>query len=406
MTIAAVVCSELKAIRALQKVGTDGSSFAERIGKCVKLTTIQRSDLTISASKTLLNNLVFVSRRRSWFTREDGVSALVRDRVYNRAEMKSHDALNIPAGFSTVIINDNPPWRMYKKKMIFTNRARSSTAVTVFSCALSSLLLAAAAGCGGDKEQTPGKVLPPSGSPTEMTSPPVPGGAADPASSPDTPGTPPGTITLPDNFDPNNVPPPETNGPTNGAKEGGLKLPPLGDQSAILPGESVQPDSAYQFTSTLLQAEELSLRAATWDEIKSEATKTGKLTVVDVWSLACEPCLKEFPGLVAIDRDMGDSVACFAVDSDFDGRKTKPAESYRPRVEAFLKSVDAKFPNFLCTTPSDELFTELEIESIPAVLIFDAKGKLVRKFVDAGDDAGFTYHDNIVPFIKELLAKQ
>lgn len=280
------------------------------------------------------------------------------------------------------------------------------TAVTVLSCALGSILFAA--GCGGGDSQAPSEVSPPGESPNQMTLPPVPpGGSTNPAeSSPEAAGTAPGTITLPENFDPNNVPPLETNG-TAGSKEGGLKLPPLGDQSAApLPADSVRPASAYQFTSVLLQADEVSLKAATWEEIKSQATKTGKVTVVDVWSLACEPCLKEFPGLVAIDRDMGDSVACFAVDSDYDGRKTKPAESYRPRVEAFLKSVNAKFPNFLCTTPNEELFTELEIESIPAVLIFDAKGKLVRKFVDAGDDAGFTYHDNIVPFIKELLAKQ
>lgn len=291
--------------------------------------------------------------------------------------------------------------------MILTNNLRSSTAGAVFSLALSSLLIAIVAGCGGGDVQSPTDLLPPSDSPTEVTLPPMPGrDAVGPAvPSPELPGTAPGTITLPENFDPSAVPPPETNGPTNGGKEGGLKLPPLGDQSAFLPADPVEQASAYQFTATLLQVDEVSLEAATWAEIKTQVTKTGKLTVVDVWSLACEPCLKEFPGLVAIDRDLGESVACFAVDSDFDGRKTKPAESYRPRIEAFLKSVGAKFPNFLCTTPSDDLFSELEIESIPAVLIFDGEGKLVRKFVDAGDDAGFTYDDNIVPFIKELLAK-
>jgi len=294
---------------------------------------------------------------------------------------------------------------MCKKKMIFANRLRTAIAAPGIQVALASLFFAITAGCGGETPQSPGDV-PPAASPSEAPSPAAPNDAGQIPSgqSTEAPGTPPGTITLPENFDPNNVPPPEA--PADpGTKEGGFKLPPLGDQSAIVPDESAKPASAYRFTSVLVQADEVSLTAATWDEVKAKAAKTGKVTVVDVWSLACEPCLKEFPGLVAIDREMGDSVACFAVDSDYDGRKTKPAESYRPRVEEFLKSVGAKFPNFLCTTPSDELFTELEIESIPAVLIFDASGKLVRKFVDAGDDAGFTYHDNIVPFIKELIAK-
>jgi thiol-disulfide isomerase/thioredoxin len=397
-----------------KKWETDGSPFSERFGKCVKLVTIQRSGSTKIRQKTLLTKLVFVSRRKSWFAPCFPVTApriamgytirneTARNSIGRRVEPDSR--------FSTVIINDNPPWRMCKKKMNFTNRVQSFTADTVFLCALSSILFAFASGCGGGDGQTSVNATP-ADSPTPMEMPPASDGPVDPAASSSetlsTPSTAPGTITLPDNFDPNNVPPADANGSTNGSKEGGLKMPPLGDQSfAPQREDSLKPASEYQFTSALLEADEVSLKAASWEEIKAQATKTGKVTVVDVWSLACEPCLKEFPGLVAIDRDMGDSVACFAVDSDYDGRKTKPAESYRPRVEAFLKSVNAKFPNFICTTPNEELFTELEIESIPAVLIFDAKGKLVRKFVDAGDDAGFTYHDNIVPFIKELLAKQ
>jgi thiol-disulfide isomerase/thioredoxin len=291
---------------------------------------------------------------------------------------------------------------MCKTTMIFTNNFRPSITAASPKVSLAAILLAAIIGCGDGSSQSSSDAPLPE-PPSEMVAPPIAGDSA--AFAPTATGTPPGTITLPEDFDPNNVPPPEPNGSDPATKNGGLKLPPIGDQSlAPRSDDFSEQASRYHFTS-LLQAKEVSLQAATWDQIKQKATKTGKITVVDVWSLACEPCLKEFPGLVAIDREMSDKVACIAVDSDFDGRKTKPAESYRPRVEEFLKSVGATFPNFLCTTPSDELFEELEIESIPAVLIFDASGKLVRKFVDAGDDAGFTYHDNIVPFIKELLAQ-
>jgi thiol-disulfide isomerase/thioredoxin len=291
--------------------------------------------------------------------------------------------------------------------MIFTNNFLPTGTAVSPGLSLGALFLAAIVGCGGGTSPSPtaqsSNETPPSDSPTEMVVPPISGDSA--AKSPAASGAAPGTIKLPEDFDPSNVPPPEPNGADPATKNGGLKLPPLDDQSlAPRSGDSFGKTPQYHFTS-LLQAKEISLQAATWEQIKQKATKTGKITVVDVWSLACEPCLKEFPGLVAIDREMSDKVACIAVDSDFDGRKTKPAESYRPRVEEFLKSVGATFPNFLCTTPNDELFEELEIESIPAVLIFDASGKLVRKFVDAGDDAGFTYHDNIVPFIKELLAQ-
>ena len=231
-------------------------------------------------------------------------------------------------------------------------------------------------------------------------------GAAD-----DAVAEPPGKLELPADFNPNATP--QTEPVSQG---GGYELPDLGDQSRWLsPATGDDSDDAVVLVSAQADSDEkadsdtdaveVTLKAATWDQIRGIVTKTDRVTVVDVWSLACEPCLKEFPGLVALHRDLGDSVACFAVDADFDGRRTKPAESYRPRVEAFLKSVGATFPNYLSETPSDELFEAIGIESIPAVLVFDASGKLVRTFADVGEDAGFTYADNILPFVKQLLAK-
>jgi thiol-disulfide isomerase/thioredoxin len=149
----------------------------------------------------------------------------------------------------------------------------------------------------------------------------------------------------------------------------------------------------------------VTLKASAWSEIAKAVSKTGKVTVVDLWSLACEPCLKEFPGLVKLHRELGDKVACASVNLDFDGRKTKPAESYRPRAEAFLASVKATFPNYLSTTASDEVFGEVGIDSIPAVMVFDANGKLIRTFSDVGDDAGFTYDKNVIPFVQGAVAK-
>lgn len=204
---------------------------------------------------------------------------------------------------------------------------------------------------------------------------------------------PPGGLELPADFSPEREVPLTPSG-----EAGGFEMPTLPDGVQAPAAETSAADAPAA-------AGEVSLQAAPWDEIVQTVTKTGKVTVVDVWSLACEPCLKEFPGLVAIHRDLGDQVACFSVDSDFDGRRTKPAESYRPQVEAFLKSVGATFPNFLSETPSDELFTALEIMSIPAVLIYDANGKLVRTFSDVGDDAGFTYAENIRPYVQQLLAE-
>lgn len=226
----------------------------------------------------------------------------------------------------------------------------------------------------------------------------------------------PGLIELPGDFDPTNLPPaaPATGKGGDPIQNGtGLELPPTGDSSYRLPAArdltltaTPRPAGPLEQEQAATSAEAVPLTAATWEQITSAVAKTNRVTVVDLWSLACEPCLKEFPGLVKIHNEMGKQVACFSVNLDFDGRRTKPAESYRTRAQAFLSSVKATFPNYLSQTPSDDAFAAAGIDSIPAVMIFDASGKLVRTFSDVGEDAGFTYEKNIIPFVSNLLSQK
>ncbi|WP_153558924.1 TlpA family protein disulfide reductase [Roseimaritima sediminicola] len=143
---------------------------------------------------------------------------------------------------------------------------------------------------------------------------------------------------------------------------------------------------------------------AAFDEIQQRIAELDRPAVVDYWSLACQPCMDEFPGLVRLHREHGERVACVAVDVDFDGRKSKPPESYKEAVSEFLTEQAAEFPNYLSTTPSDEVFAALEIISIPSVFVYNADGTVAKKFVDAGDTAGFTYEDDVIPYVKEMLA--
>lgn len=258
---------------------------------------------------------------------------------------------------------------------------------------LAGLLAVSLAGCGRSPDPDPATPDPALSTPTDddLTSAAAPGIPPENRSATE----PPGGLELPADFSPER----ETE-LTPSDEAGGFEMPALPD--GVQAPAAAPPAAA---ADTPAAAGEVSLLAAPWDAIAQAVSQTGKVTVVDVWSLACEPCLKEFPGLVALHRDLGDQVACISVDSDYDGRRTKPAESYRPQVEAFLKSMGATFPNYLSETPSDDLFTALEISSIPAVLIYDADGKLVRTFSDVGDDAGFTYADNIRPFVQQLLAE-
>lgn len=150
----------------------------------------------------------------------------------------------------------------------------------------------------------------------------------------------------------------------------------------------------------------ISLGYADWSSIRDTVSQTGKFTVVDLWSLACEPCLKEFPGLVQLQKDFQDEILCFSVNLDFDGRKTRPPESYEAEVVKFLQSVNASgIRSYVCTTASDDVFLEAKLLSIPVVMIFNSSGELVKQFVDGGETAGFSYAKDVKPALTELLGE-
>lgn len=150
------------------------------------------------------------------------------------------------------------------------------------------------------------------------------------------------------------------------------------------------------------------LQPGTWKDVTGLIAKhKGKIVVVDVWSTSCAPCMQEFPGLVKLQQDHPEQVVCISFNVDYVGIKNKPADSYRPKVEAFLKKQQAQFVNILCTDESDKFFAEQELSSIPAVYVFGADGKLAKRFDESllqeGRDEAFTYEADIVPFVKQLM---
>lgn len=287
------------------------------------------------------------------------------------------------------------------------------------------------AGCGGsevkDVATSDNNLLPTANAPTvSEVAPGVSGGALGtstvdmpqstaPVSAQDAPGT----IEMPADIDPSSLPnstnPAAENGPSGeDAKAKGFEMPsldagapPLDTADAPVIAQRPVLDDApeSQSTATSQSTARAPLTAATQEQIMDIVTAAGKVTVVDFWSLSCEPCLKEFPGLVALQRELGDQVACYSVSVDYDGRKSKPAETYRDRVQDFLNQSQATFPNFLCETPNESVFESLKIVSIPAVLIYDAEGKLVKTFTDTGDSLGFSYEKDITPLVKSLLKR-
>lgn len=148
------------------------------------------------------------------------------------------------------------------------------------------------------------------------------------------------------------------------------------------------------------------LTDGTWNDAEQRIAEfRGKVVVVDVWSTACEPCLREFPHFVALQEQHAGELVCVGLNSDYAGVRKKPPEFYRDRVMKVLEEKQAKVINILCTEPADELFTELKIDSIPAVFVYDRNGDLAAKFDHRTTNMGeFTYAEHVEPMVAKLLA--
>ncbi len=139
------------------------------------------------------------------------------------------------------------------------------------------------------------------------------------------------------------------------------------------------------------------VRLVDYDGLMAEVKKhEGKVVVLDCWSTSCPPCVKEFPGLVALADTHGDSVVCLSLAIEYDGFG-KP-EEFLPPVQAFLDKVHAdRVVNFVASEEADVISKKLDFVSVPAVLVWKPDGTLAARYDDdmAARTLGrpFTYAD-------------
>lgn len=149
-------------------------------------------------------------------------------------------------------------------------------------------------------------------------------------------------------------------------------------------------------------ARAVELKITDFDGIMHQvAAHRGKVVVMDAWSTQCEPCMKEFPGLVALQQKYPEQVACISLSFDYEGLG-KPEDS-RQKVLEFLQLQHATFDNLLCSEPSDDLYAKLKLASVPAVFVYNQQGELAQRFDST--KGKFTYKD-VAAKVEKLLSEK
>ncbi|HAH45005.1 MAG TPA: hypothetical protein DCM07_09135, partial [Planctomycetaceae bacterium] len=146
---------------------------------------------------------------------------------------------------------------------------------------------------------------------------------------------------------------------------------------------------------------------ANWDQLQEFiAGQDGKIVVVDLWSSWCEPCLREFPHLVALQKKYPENVVCVSFNLNYDGSKDSPPESSSDELMEFFTKHNADIVNLISSTPDEDLYQKLNLAAIPAAYVYGTDGKLQKRFDNetlAYGQEGFNYEEHITPYIKDLL---
>ncbi|HXY36774.1 MAG TPA: TlpA disulfide reductase family protein, partial [Planctomycetaceae bacterium] len=119
-----------------------------------------------------------------------------------------------------------------------------------------------------------------------------------------------------------------------------------------------------------------------WDQTqKRREAFRGKVVVLDVWSTYCDPCVREFPNLVVLQKRFADKIRCISFDTDYAGAVNEPPESFRRTVLDFLTKQKATgLLNVISSVPSEDFYNKIHLGGPPAVFVYDQAGKLVKRF--------------------------
>jgi thiol-disulfide isomerase/thioredoxin len=177
-------------------------------------------------------------------------------------------------------------------------------------------------------------------------------------------------------------------------------------ETVTMPG-SVTESSTAQVAVVEADASNVAVKLLKHEQIQELiAGHKGKVVVMDCWSTSCDPCVKEFPNLVALHKKHGpEKVACVSLSFDYEGLG-KP-EDVLPTVEKFLKEQGATFDNILAADDSESLYKKMNLASVPAVYVYKANGELAKRFDNenaAKPEDAFNY-EQVAKLVEQLVSE-
>ena len=140
----------------------------------------------------------------------------------------------------------------------------------------------------------------------------------------------------------------------------------------------------------------------TWTDIETLIKENrGKVIVVDIWSTYCAPCLKEFPRLLALQKQHGDKLLCVSFNINYAGLPNQTVETDLPYIHKFLAKQKFQVTNIVSTETDEQVYAQLEIYSIPAILVFDKTGQRIGTVMEEA-----AYEKTVNPLVAQLIGAQ
>lgn len=138
------------------------------------------------------------------------------------------------------------------------------------------------------------------------------------------------------------------------------------------------------------------IEPARWPQVLADYR--GEVTVINVWANWCRACLHFLPLFVNLrERAAYDDVEFVSVIVEDPADAAALAEA-----EALVLELDARFPHFAVQTGVEEALAMLGTDDLPAVLVYDAEGRLQHR-VDGDAFEGEMHLEDVEDAIDAVL---